>query len=165
MEKVSINFECKNLTGNSGLIPVAQFSEELKVEEVLRTELSIKHKHNSKYSVVNTIMLTMLGVIAGAKHISQLGIIRHDLVVTKLLMNGMFPAYNTISRLFKLFNQKHNVEFSNAQSKLRQKVWNKKSQSNVTIDIDSTVRGVYGRQEGVENYITLPKILDRLYLN
>lgn len=77
MEKVNINFKGKNLTGNSGLIPIAQFAEELKVEETLRTELSIKHKPNSMYSVVGTIMITMLGVIAGAKHISQLGIIRH----------------------------------------------------------------------------------------
>ena len=40
MEKVSINFKGKNLTGNSGLIPIAQFAEELKVEETLRGELS-----------------------------------------------------------------------------------------------------------------------------
>lgn len=163
MEKVSINFKGKNITGNSGLIPIAQFADGLKVEEALRTELSIKHKPNSIYSVVDTIMITMLGVIAGAKHISQLGIIRHDQVIRKLLKWEMFPAYNTISRLFKLFNQKHNVEFSNAQSKLRQKVWNKKSQSNVTIDIDSTVRGVYGRQEGVEKGFNSKKKGQRSY--
>ena len=75
MEKVSINFEGKNLTGNSGLIPIAQFAEKLKVEETLRSELSIEQKYNSKYSIVETIMITMFGVIAGAKHISQLGII------------------------------------------------------------------------------------------
>ncbi len=163
MEKVSINFEGKNLTGNSGLIPIAQFAKELKVEETLKTELSIKHKPNSRHSVVSTIMMTMLGVIAGAKHISQLGIIKHDTVIRKLLKCGAFPAYNTISRLFKLFNQKHNVEFSNAQSKLRQKVWSKKSQSNVTIDIDSTVRGVYGRQEGVEKGFNSKKRGQRSY--
>ncbi len=163
MEKVSINFDGKNLTGNGGLIPIAQFAEKLKVEEALRAELSIKHKPNNTYSVVGTIMITILGVIAGAKHISQLGIIRHDPVVTKLLNLVMFPAYNTISRLFKLFNQKHNVEFSNAQSLLRQKVWDKKSQSNVTIDIDSTVRGVYGKQEGTEKGFNSKKKGQRSY--
>ncbi len=163
MEKVNINFEGKNLTGNGGLIPIAQFAQKLKVEETLRSELSIKHKHNSKYSVVDTIMITMLGVIAGAKHISQLGIIRHDAVIVKLLNWGVFPAYNTISRLFKLFNQKHNVEFSNAQSQLRQKVWDKKSQSSVAIDIDSTVRGVYGKQEGTEKGFNSKKKGQRSY--
>jgi IS4 transposase len=163
VEKVNINFEGKNLTGNGGLIPIAQFAEKLKVEETLRAELSIKHKHNSKYSVVGTIMITMLGVIAGAKHISQLGIIRHDPVIMKLLNWGVFPAYNTISRLFKLFSQKHNVEFSNAQSQLRQKVWDKKSQSNVTLDIDSTVRGVYGKQEGTEKGFNSKKKGQRSY--
>ena len=163
MEKVIVNFTGKNLTGNSGIIPIAQFAEKLKVEEVLRTELSIKRKHNSKYSVVEIIMITMFGVIAGAKHISQLGIIRHDHVIMKLLNWGIFPAFNTISRLFKLFNQKHNVEFSNVQSQLRQKVWDRKSQSNVTIDIDSTVRGVYGKQEGTEKGFNSKKKGQRSY--
>jgi len=163
VEKVIINFEGKNLTGNSGIIPIAQFAEKLKVEEILRTELSIKHKHNSKYSVIEIIMITMFGVIAGAKHISQLGIIRHDHVIMKLLNWGIFPAFNTISRLFKRFNQKHNVEFSNAQSQLRQKVWDKKAQSNVTIDIDSTVRGVYGKQEGTEKGFNSKKKGQRSY--
>ena len=127
MEKVSINFEGKDLTGNSGLIAIAQFAEKLKVEETLKSALSIKQGDNSKYSVAHVIMITMFGVIAGAKHIKQLGIIKHDHVIMKLLNWRVFPAYNTISRLFKLFSQKHNVEFANAQSVLRQKVWDKKS--------------------------------------
>lgn len=163
MEKVSINFEGKNLTGNSGLIPIAQFAEKLNVEEALRSELSINQKHNSQYSIVKIIMITMFGVIAGAKHIRQLGIIGHDSVIVKLLKIGVFPAYNTISRLFKLFSQKHNVEFANAQSKLRQKVWDKKSESKITCDMDSTVRGVYGKQEGAEKGFNSKKKGQRSY--
>lgn len=163
MEKVSVNFEGKNITGNSGLIPIAQFAEKLKIEETLRSELSLKQKHNSKYSIVQIIMITMFGVITGAKHISQLDIIRHDHVIMKLLNWGLFPAYNTISRLFKLFSQKYNVEFSNAQSVLRQKIWDKQSQSNVTLDIDSTVRGVYGKQEGAEKGFNSKKKGQRSY--
>ncbi|MCP5002841.1 MAG: hypothetical protein GY941_02675 [Planctomycetes bacterium] len=38
MGKVNINFEGKNLTGNGGLIPIAQFAQKLKVEETLRAQ-------------------------------------------------------------------------------------------------------------------------------
>ena len=163
MEKVTINFGAKNLSGNSGLIPIGQFAEKLKIEEVLESELSIKQKANGKYSIVEVIMLTMFGVIAGAKHISQLDIIRHDSVIMRLLNWGAFPVSTTISRIFKLFSQKHNVEFSNAQSILRQKVWDKESQESVTLDIDSTVRGVYGNQEGAEKGFNSKKKGQRSY--
>jgi len=105
----------------------------------------------------------MFGVIAGAKHIKQLGIIKHDHVIMKLLNWRVFPAYNTISRLFKLFSQKHNVEFANAQSVLRQKVWDKKSENNITLDIDSTVKGVYGKQEEAEKGFNSKKKGQRSY--
>ena len=95
-EKVNINFGAKNLSGNSGLVPIAQFAEKLKIEEVLESELSIKQKANGRYSIVEVIMLTMFGVIAGAKHISQLDIIRHDSVIMRLLNWGAFPVTTTI---------------------------------------------------------------------
>ena len=59
MEKVNVNFKAKNLTGNSGLIPIALFSEKLKIEEAFASELSIKQKPNRKYSVVDVIVLSM----------------------------------------------------------------------------------------------------------
>jgi len=105
----------------------------------------------------------MFGVIAGAKHIKQLGIIKHDHVIMKLLNWRVFPEYNIISRLFKLFSLKHNVEFANAQSVLRQKVWDKKSENNITLDIDSTVKGVYGKQEGAEKGFNSKKKGQRSY--
>ena len=33
-----MNFDGKNLTGNSRLIPIAEFAEKLKVEDILRSD-------------------------------------------------------------------------------------------------------------------------------
>lgn len=92
--------------------------------------------------------MSMLGILAGAKHVSQLSIIRYDHVLLTLFKWVHFPAYNTIGRYFKRFKQENCLEISSAQSKLRQKIWDKKSRTSVTLDIDSSVRSVFGSQEG-----------------
>ena len=46
VEKVSVNFASKNLTGNSGLIPIVQFAERLGIEKTLRSELKGPERNN-----------------------------------------------------------------------------------------------------------------------
>jgi len=56
----------------------------------------------------------------------------------------------TFSRIFALFNHKHCNELHEAETIIRQKVWSKKWLCRVTLDLDSTVIGVNGSQEGAE---------------
>jgi len=59
-----------------------------------------------------------------------------------------FPHNSTFGRRFKLFQQVHCHELSEAENEARRKVWSKQWFGRVTLDLDSSVRGVYGSQEG-----------------
>ena len=69
----------------------------------------------------------------------------------------IFPHHSTFGRVFKLFRHCHCHELSEAENEARRKVWSKKWFGRVTLDLDSSVRGVYGSQEGAPRDTTPTK--------
>ena len=92
--------------------------------------------------------MVIFGVLAGAKHVSQLIFLRVDGVIRKIFSWEHFPDNSTFGRIVRLFTPKHCQELSDVEDALRRKVWNKKWFGRITLDLDSTVRGVLGKQEG-----------------
>jgi len=128
----------------------AKFAEKLQLPKTLKKVLSIERGHTANYEVGNIVMMLMMGVLAGIKHISHLAILRHDSVIRKLFNWDKFPDNRTFGRLFELFNHKHCNELHQAEQIAREKVWEKKWFGRVTLDFDSTVIGVNGSQEGAD---------------
>lgn len=93
-------------------------------------------------------MMLMMGVLAGIKHISHLSILRHDSVIRKLFDWEKLKEYRTFGRVFELFNHKHCHELHEVETITRQKIWDQKWFGRATLDLDSTVIGVHGSQEG-----------------
>lgn len=148
MKNFHVKFTAKNLTGNAGLVHFGKFADKLKLPQTLKKVISIKRGHTANYDVSDAVMILMMGVIAGIKHISNLDILRHDSVICKLFNWEKFPDNRTFGRLFKLFNHKHCNELHEVEKLSREKVWSKKWFGRVTLDLDSTVIGVHGSQEG-----------------
>lgn len=148
MRKFSVEFTAKNLTGNAGLIHLGRFADKIGLPKIMKKCITIKRGHTADYSIADAILILMMGVIAGARHMNHLAVIRGDSVIRKLFNWEKFPESRTFGRIFKLFNQLHCNELSEAENKARQKVWSKKWFGRVTLDMDSTVIGVTGSQEG-----------------
>ena len=150
MKNYKVKFTAKNLTGNAGLVHLGKFADKLQLPKTLKQIISIQRGHTANYDASNVIMMLMMGVLAGIKHISHLSIIRNDSVIRKLFDWEKFPDNRTFGRLFELFNHKHCNELHEAEQITRKKVWEKKWFGRVTLDFDSTVIGVHGSQEGAE---------------
>ena len=91
-----------------------------------------------------------MNVIAGAKHISQCNLLRNDNIVRTFLDWEKYPDDRTLARLFEKFTHKHCIELSEVEGNIRNQVWSIKWFGRITLDMDSTVKGVYGNQEGAE---------------
>jgi hypothetical protein len=150
MKKLKIQFTEKLLTKNAGLYLLSLFADKLSLKNLLEKEVHIERGITSQYKIADILMLLILSVLAGAKHISQVSILRHDDVVRAYLELNKFPADTTIRRLFGLFTFKNCVELDKVEKTLRDKVWSYKWFGRVAFDMDSTVKGVYGSQEGAE---------------
>ena len=150
MRRFHVQFTEKNLTGNAGLVNFGRFAEKLGLDKILRQFITIKRAENADYQVTDVVIMLVMGVLAGVKHISHMVILRSDTVLRSLFKWEKFPDNTTFGRIFKLFTHKHCKEFSEAESEARKKVWGKKGFGKVTLDLDSTVRGVFGNQQGAE---------------
>ena len=150
MKAIKVEFTEKNLTGNAGLVHFGRFIDKLKLHERLNSHLSITRASNADYQAADVVVLLVLGVLAGAKHMSHMAILGMDSAIRTISGWKIFPVASTFSRIFKLFTHKHCNELSEVEDLIRRLVWKKKWFGRITIDLDSSVRGVFGTQEGAE---------------
>ena len=69
MKTFQVKFTAKNLTGNAGLVHLGKFAEKLQLSKTLKKVISIERGHTASYEVGNVVMMLMIGVLAGIKHI------------------------------------------------------------------------------------------------
>ena len=81
---------------------------------------------------------------------SHLVTLKADQAIRKLFGWELFPDASTFGKLFKRFNMGHCHELSEAEAEARKRVWSKKWFPRITLEMDSTVIGVTGSQEGAE---------------
>lgn len=150
LKDVQIKFTGKTLTGNAGLVHVGRFAKKLGVHAILQDSLTLERGTNARSNVVEVVMMVTLGVLAGVTQMSHLAILRTDSVLRRIFKWDTFPVATTFSRMFKRFTHQHCHELSEAEDRLRKKVWGRKWPGRIILDLDSSVRGVFGCQEGAE---------------
>jgi hypothetical protein len=148
MKNVKVEFTAKNLTGNAGLVNFGRFIKKLGLPALLSNHIGIVRGANADYQAKDVVIMLILAVLAGAKHMSHVVIIRADSVIRTLFNWEEFPVDSTFGRIFKLFTHCNCNELSEIESIVRRKVWGKKWFGRITFEMDSTVKGVFGSQEG-----------------
>lgn len=148
MKPFRVEFSDNKLTGNAGLVHLGRFAQKLGLSNILERHLSISRAENATYEISATILMLMMGALSGVKHLSQMAILKYDSVIRRLFCWESFPHSSTFGRLFKLFQHEHCNELSEAENEARRKVWSKKWFGRLILDLDSSVKGVYGSQEG-----------------
>lgn len=149
MKPVKCEFTEKNLTGNAGLKHMGKFIDKLNLHQILSDHIRITRGDNAEYQATDVVLMLILGVISGVKHMSQMTLLRSDEVIRSIFGWINFPDDSTLGRIFKLFSHSSCNELSEAEDQCRRKVWKKKWFGRATLDFDSSVKGVYGSQEGV----------------
>jgi hypothetical protein len=148
MKEVKVEFTGKKLTGKAGLVPVGKLMKKLGLKGLFETHISIERGANAMYSVADAAIMVLLGVVAGTKHLSHIALLRGDQVLRSIFEWENFPVDSTLGRIFRLFSPKHCAELAEVESVVRHKVWGRKWFKRLTLEFDSTVKGVFGRQEG-----------------
>jgi hypothetical protein len=150
MKNFTVEFTEKNLTGNAGLVHIGRFVKKLGLQRMLEEHITIERGANARYTPADVVIKLIMGVLAGARHVSHLEILRVDKVIRTLFSWKGFPNNRTFGRVFRLFTHAHCNQLSEVEAKARKKVWARKWFGRITLDLDSTVRGVNGSQQGAE---------------
>ena len=104
---------------------------------------------NAQYGLGMIYRVIILGIIGGCRHLSDLVQLQNDEAAMKVWGWDRFPVLSTIIRVMERFTFPRCVELSQAQSRMRRKIWAKKWYARVNVDLDSSAKSAYGHQEGV----------------
>ncbi|MCF6254918.1 MAG: IS1380 family transposase [Gammaproteobacteria bacterium] len=157
--KVHFQKTGKNMTSKAGLIPVIKFLDKLGFNQLFQKTVNHERKDNAFYRLEEGVFLILTGLIGGAFSISKCALLWSGCRVLQKAAGWLrIPDETTLGRLFKEVGARHISEMETLIHVLRKTVWQKalrEGNSNVAalqtlwIDVDSSVKTVYGKQEGV----------------
>ncbi len=125
-----------------------QITSRFKLGEKLSILFPTVQHNATKFTTVQTMMAIVLASFAGIHRLSHIAVFSHDALVQRLL--GLKKGLNkdVISVRFKKLGQAGALLLHEFGLELN-KSWLKNShQQSLTLDVDSTVKTVYGKQEG-----------------
>src|SRR3972149_5194992 len=157
--KIKTEMSGKGLTVHAGLLPVLTFMDKLLFRKRVQEAVHKERGANAQYHVVDAVQMVVIGLIAGATSMVQIVKVWADDVLMKMAGWEEIPVDTTIGRIMKLVTQGDIVELTGTIHRFRGQVWKRavrsghklrSALSDMWIDVDSTVDGVYGNQQGAD---------------
>ena len=143
------DFSAKNLTAYGGLFPVATMLEKLDFQSLMEDTVTVK-RITKVMGGYQFILAMILGIYIGFSRLSQLSFIAKDPMLTAILKITGLPPQSTLWRFLSALHRSAAQQLLTVQTQMRRRVWaaaNVKLKS-VTLDTDTTVHTVYGKQQG-----------------
>jgi hypothetical protein len=155
--KVHYEATGRNLTSQAGLIPVIKFLDALGFNGLFRHHVHHERAHNAQYQLVDAVFLVLIGLMGGARSISQCVVLWSDGVLQRVAGLLRIPDESTLGPLFKELTERHVSELETLVHAVRKKVWARALRAGHSriaiqcqkwVDADSSVKTVYGHQQG-----------------
>jgi hypothetical protein len=143
------DFSAKNLTPYGGLLPVITMLEKLGFQSLLEQTLSSKRIPRAM-DLYRFVLGIVLGLYIGFPRLNQLRFIARDPILTGILQVSKLPVQSTFWRFLNALHRHVARQMLTVMRIMRERVWeaaNVKLEV-VTIDTDTTVHTLYGRQMG-----------------
>jgi hypothetical protein len=140
------------------LIPAIKFLDKLRFTELFHSHVRHQRARNAQYGLADGVYLILLGLMGGAFSISKCVALWSDGVLRRVAGWLRVPEETTVGRLFKEVRERQVSEMETLVHALRRRVWRRALRAGLSriaiqctqwIDVDSSVKTVYGRQEGV----------------
>lgn len=149
--KTPYDFKGRHLTPYGGLLPLVSMLEKLKFKGLIEKELTIKRIPHSMNNY-QFILSILIAIYIGFSRLAHLVYIASDPIITGILKVNRLPVQSTFWRFLqslRIFNVKQ-LEKINAEMMAR--VWEalNLSFSRITIDTDTTVNTLFGKQMGAK---------------
>lgn len=158
-KKVIISNQAKGLTSQAGLVPVVKYLRNCGMIGLIQETLDHERGANALYDSVDAVFLTVIAIIGGARALSSVTTVWADGVLRKLAGWSVIPDNSTLGRLFRTFRERQVSQLETLNHRLRGKFWRKALRSGASsiamrscrvIDVDSTEKTAYGKQQGVK---------------
>src|SRR3989475_7849481 len=143
------DFSGKNLTPYGGMLPVITMLEKLGFQSLVEEALTSKRIPRAM-DLYRFLLGIVLGLYIGFPRLNQLRFIARDPILTGILKVTQLPVQSTFWRFVNALHLNVARQMLTIMRTMRERVWaaaNVKLEV-VTIDTDTTVHTLYGRQVG-----------------
>jgi hypothetical protein len=143
------DFNGKNLTPYGGLLPVITMLEKLDFQPLVEQTVT-SNRIPRAMDLYRFLLGIVLGLYIGFPRLNQLRFIARDPILTGILKVAKLPVQSTFWRLVNALHRNVARQILTVMRIMRERVWaaaNVKLEV-VTIDTDTTVQTLYGRQMG-----------------
>src|SRR5882672_6541164 len=143
------DFEGKNLTAYGGLLPVAILLEKLGFQKLVEETLRVGRIPRAM-TIYQFILGMVLAVYVGFTRLNHLRFVAQEPMFTGVLQVLRLPPQCTFWRFLASLHLQIARQLLAIQQQMRQRVWEAANVqlSSVTLDTDTTVHTLYGRQMG-----------------
>src|SRR6516165_6425578 len=143
------DFGAKNLTPYGGLFPVSTMLEKLDFKKLIEETLTI-HRIPRVMTIYQFLLGMVLAIYVGFSRLNHLRFVAQDPMLTGVLQVGQLPPQSTFWRFLASLHGQVAKQLLSVQRVLRQRVWEAAhvQLDTVTLDTDTTVHTLYGKQMG-----------------
>lgn len=143
------DFSAKNLTPYGGLLPVVTMLEKLRFQSLVEQTLTSKRIPRAM-DLYRFVLGIVLGLYIGFARLNQLRFIARDPILTGILQVSKLPVQSTFWRFVNALHRNVARQMLSIMRTLRERVWQAAhvKLEAVTLDTDTTVHTLYGRQMG-----------------
>ena len=155
--KVHFQSGAKGVTSQAGMVPVVRFWQHLGFDQLCEQHLDFERGANSRYSLADCLFMTVIGLVAGANSLVKVVAVWSDEVLRQVGGWLRLPDDSVVGRILRSAQDRHIAQLEQLNHKARHRVWNQALKTGALqagqyvhswIDVDSTVKTVYGTQHG-----------------
>ena len=143
------DFGAKNLTPYGGLFPVATMLEKLDFKKLIDETLTI-HRIPRVMTIYQFLLGMVLALYVGFSRLNHLRFVAQDPMLIGILRVGKLPPQCTFWRFLTALPVTVAQQLLQLQRRLRERVWEAANVQLpwITLDTDTTVHTLYGKQMG-----------------
>ena len=143
------DFAAKNLTPYGGLLPVATMLEKIGFQKLVEETLAVE-RITKAMSMYQFILAIVMGIYLGFARLNQLRYIARDPLLAGILKVTHLPPQCTLWRFLNSLHVGIARQIQSIQRRVREAVWaaGNIALKSVTIDTETTVHTLYGKQMG-----------------
>src|SRR5437660_5748460 len=143
------DFGAKNLTPYGGLFPVSTMLEKLGFKKLIEETLTI-HRIPRAMTIYQFLLGMVLAIYVGFSRLNHLRFVAQDPMLTGILQVGTLPPQCTFWRFLTSLPVTVAQQLLKLQRLLRERVWEAANVRlpSITLDTDTTVHTLYGKQMG-----------------
>lgn len=147
-KQIRINFDGGDLSSDAGLLLIKEFAAKIGFSKLIKNKFKTNDKSVRFHKDNENLMQMIYQIIAAYFEDDCADELTHDPVFQAILDKNALASQPTLSRFFNRMDEDTLRQFDDIDQRLRDIVYSIKHPEHILLDLDSTLLGTYGHQEG-----------------